>query len=185
MEGASLWANFRLSQVMPSKDSFFIRATKDVGNTNTYHEKEIDLGAYIQASSGSILRILGVQVAHTDNNGGSTELAGNEAGVVSWQLLTQSQSSLVLPSNKAVVASGQLNAFNDQGTQKVPSWVGESKDINPSDFHNGYLIATESLYLGGSATTTWAGDQYVSVTLECVLEKMDKNKAMALALSQQ
>jgi hypothetical protein len=168
-----------------SETSFFIRSTKDVGNTNTYHEKSIDLGAYVQASTGTILRIHSVSVAFTDNDGGSTTLAGNEAGVISWLLLTQSQTGLVLPSDKSVVASGQLNAFNDQGTIKVPSWVGESKDINPSNYRNGYLIATESLYLGGSATTTWTGDQYVSITLECTLEKMNAERAMALSLSQQ
>jgi hypothetical protein len=41
------------------------------------------------------------------------------------------------------------------------------------------------LWLGGAASTGFAGNVYVSVILECTVAKMSSAKAMALALSQQ
>jgi hypothetical protein len=35
-------------------------------------------------------------------------MAGDQAGSASWQLTTQDQISLVLPSNRAVVSSGAI-----------------------------------------------------------------------------
>lgn len=168
-----------------STDTFFLRTTKDVGNTNTYHEKEIDLGAFVDPLGQSILRIHSVSIVYSDNEGTSTTLAGNEAGAIQWQLSTQTQTEIVLASDRSIVSSGRLLAFNDQGSAKLPSWTGDSVDLSPQQFKNGYLIGVDTLYFGGSATTTWVGDQYVTIVLECTTEKLSKEAAVALALSQQ
>jgi len=168
-----------------AKDSFFIRKTVNVGNTDAYHEDDWDIGAFVSASDGTLLRILTVQSVWSDSGGRSNAIAGNEQATSQFQLLTQTQNDLVLASDKAVIASGRMIAFNDQGTQKLPSYVGEDFDHNPSQFRNGYLVAVETLYLGGSATDTWNQDEYITLTLECVTEKMTPKSAMALSLSQQ
>ena len=98
---------------------------------------------------------------------------------------TQNQTDIVLASDRSIVSSGRLLAFNDQGTAKLPSWAGDSVDLSPQQFANGYLIGTDTLYFGGAATTTWLGDQYVTIVLECTTEKLNKESAVALALSQQ
>lgn len=165
-------------------DSFFIRTTKDVGNTNTYHEKEIDIGAFVSPLDKAVLRILNVSIAYTDNTGRSTELAANETGAIQWQLLTQSQSDIVLPADSACISTGRVIAFNDQGTQKLPSTVSQAFDIAPQTFTNGYLVGVDTLYFGGSASSSWAGDQYVSIVMECVSETLNTQSATALALSQ-
>ena len=171
-----------------AKDSFFIRSTKDVGNTNTYHEKEIDLGAFIDVQGGTILKIHNIQVVWSDNTGRSTLIDDDTTAAAQFQLLTQTQSDIVLASDKAVVASGRVIANGGNFVvigSHLPTAVYEDFDLNPSTFTNGYLVATETMYLGGSASTDWPGDQYVSIILECTTEKMTKSSAMALALSQQ
>jgi hypothetical protein len=170
---------------MAKTDTFFIRSTKDLGNTNAYHEKEIDIGAFVDPLSKAVLRILSVTVAFTDNTGRSTELAGNESGAAQFQLLTQSQTDIVLPSDKAVISSGRVLAFNDQATQKLPSYVSHDFDIAPQSWEKGYLVGVDTLYLGGSASSSWAGDQYCSIILECQSETLTQSAAVALALSQQ
>lgn len=75
--------------------------------------------------------------------------------------------------------------FNDQGTAKLASVVSDVNGINLHEWTNGYLIAVEQIYLGGSATTTFEGDVYVSIVMECTVETMTQSAAMALALSQQ
>lgn len=168
-----------------STDSFFIRATLDAGNTNTFHQTELDLGAYVDALGKSVLRIHNVQVTYSDNTGASSTITGNEVGVAQWQLTTQSQASLVRSDNRSVVSDGRVHMFNDQGTAKLASTVTDANGINVQEWTNGYLIAVEQMYLGGSATTTFEGDVYISVVLECTVETMTQSAAMALALSQQ
>ena len=168
-----------------AKDSFFIRKTWNVGNTNAYHETDWDIGAFVSASDGTLLRILSIQTAWSDSTGRSNKIAGNEQATSQYQLLTQTQNDIVLASDKAVIASGRMIAFNDEGTMKHPSSVQQDFDNSPTDFRNGYLIAVEQLYLGGAATPTWDEDEYITLTLECVTEKMTSKSAMALSLSQQ
>ena len=50
---------------------------------------------------------------------------------------------------------------------------------------NGYLVAVDSIFLGGQASSQWTEDVYISITLECTVETMTQASAMALALSQQ
>jgi len=174
---------------MGKRDSFFIRSTKDLGNTNTFHEKSIDLGAYVDAMNETVLRIHNISVIYSDNVGTSTTLVAiNEAAATQWQLTTQSQSAIVLGEDKSLVASGRVMASSTGsvgGPPFLPSIVNEDFDLALNKWTNGYLIGTEQIYLGGSASSGWAGDQYVSIILECTVEKLTKGAAMALALSQQ
>lgn len=166
---------------MPKTDSFFIRATKDLGNTNTYHEKAIDLGAFVDALGKSVLRIHNIEVAFTDNTGRSNVVSA--ASAAQFQLLTQSQTDIVLPSEKAVVASGRVNV--DGSGSGLPTWTGYHLDMGPQHWTNGYLVGVETMYLGGAASTGFDGDVYCTVILECTVETLSEKAAMALALSQQ
>jgi len=168
-----------------AKDSFFIRKTVNTEKDNSYHEDDWDIGAFVNASDGTILRILGVQVMWSDSTGRSVGIQGNDSAVSQWQLLTQTQNDIVLASDKAVIATGRVNAFNDQGLAHLPSGVSEALDLNPINYRNGYLVAVETLYLGGSSTVEWTSNQHVTIILECVTEKMTSKSAMALSLSQQ
>lgn len=166
---------------MPKTDSFFIRTTKDLGNTNTYHEKSIDLGAFVDALGKSVLRIHNIDVAFTDNTGRSNVVSAPCAA--QFQLLTQSQTDIVLPSDKSVVASGRVNV--DGTGSSLPTWTGNNLDIGPQHWTNGYLVGVETMYLGGAASTGFDGDVYCTVVMECTVETLSEKAAMALALSQQ
>jgi len=171
------------------KDSFFIRATKDLGNTNTFHEKSIDIGAFVDAMNETILRIHNVSVVYSDNVGTTTTLVAiDEAAATQWQLTTQSHNAIVLGEDKSLIASGRIVASSTGspgGPPFVPSITNEDFDVAPQNWTHGYLVGTEAIYLGGQASTGWAGDQYVSIILECTVERLTKGAAMALALSQQ
>ena len=168
-----------------STDSFFIRATQNIGHDNTFAQGSIDLGAYVDALGKSVLRIHNIQVTYSDATGTSSVIDGNEVGVAQWQLTTQSMAAIQLSSNRSVVSDGRIHMFNDQGTAKLASQVYDVNGLNLHEWTNGYLIAVEQLYFGGSATTTFQGNVYVSIVMECTVETMTQSAAMALALSQQ
>ena len=175
---------------MAKSDSFFIRADLNCGGSTatgfgTYFENPIDLGAYVDALGKSVLRIHNIAVAFTDANGTSAEITGAEEVAAQFQLLTQSQSDTVLPSNKAVIASGTVNASRTNSGNGLAARVFDQFDNLPQLWSNGYLVAVDTIYLGGEASEYWEGDVYCSITMECTVETMSQAAAMALALSQQ
>jgi hypothetical protein len=176
---------------MAKSDSFFIRASLNTDNTNAFFQDAIDLGAYVDALGKSVLRIHNIAVSVTDSTGRSPDiLAGGSSGeaknaATSFQLTTQSQVDMVLASDKSVIASGLVNASNLDNADGVASIVSESLDNLPQLWTNGYLVAVDTMYIGGSSSTNWKEDVYVTVTMECTVETMSQAAAMALALSQQ
>jgi len=172
---------------MARSDSFFIRATLDCNNTNVYQQTAIDLGAYVDALGKSVLRIHNIAVTFSDSTGRTSEVtsAGSapyNGAAAQFQLLTQSQADIVLPSNRAIISSGRIVATGNGG---VPSGVWEAFDNLPQLWTNGYLVAVDQIFLGGAASAGFDGDVYCSVTMECTVETMTQAAAMALALSQQ
>lgn len=176
---------------MAKSDSFFIRASLQTTDDNAFYQEAIDLGAYVDALGKSVLRIHNIAVAMTDSNGATPDIeAGGASGEAknastTFQLTTQSQTALILASNKSVIASGLTCAANLDASQAGPSIVSHDFDNLPQLWTNGYLVAVDEIYLGGSSSTNWVDDVYVTVTMECTVETMSQAAAMALALSQQ
>ena len=172
---------------MAKSDSFFIRATQNVNDDGNFYEGEIDLGAYVDALGKSVLRIHNIAVAFTDAAGRSPDIktGGNITVAAQFQLTTQSNSDIVMGTNKSVIAQGQINAIRVPDSAGVASQVSHDLDNLPQLWTNGYLVAVDSIYLGGAATTDWNEEVYCTVTMECTVESMSQAAAMALALSQQ
>jgi hypothetical protein len=163
-----------------AKDSFFIRKTLNIGNTATFAETAIDLGAYVDALGKSILRVHNIAASFSDNAGTSNTVTS--AAAAQFQLTTQSQSDTVLPSDKSVISTGRIHV---DGAGALPTYVSQDFDVLPQMWNNGYLVGVEQIYLGGEASAGFAGNVYVTVVLECTVETMSQSAAMALALSQQ
>ncbi|HIB63548.1 MAG TPA: hypothetical protein EYO33_00100 [Phycisphaerales bacterium] len=176
---------------MAKSDSFFIRAQVNCGDSASFAQEEIDLGAYVDALGKSVLRIHNIAVSFTDVGGTSATLDAGTAGgtamaaAAQFQLTTQSQTDTVTALNKSVVASGMINCINLDNAAQVANVTSESFDNAPQRWTNGYLIAVESMYLGGEASVGFNEDVYCTVVMECTVESMSQAAAMALALSQQ
>lgn len=174
---------------MAKTDSFFIRKTVNVQDDEAFYQDSIDLGAYVDALGKAVLRIHNVTINYTQSDGKPLEITGSTNGtsaVAATQLTTQTQSGMVLSSNKSVVASGHLNAycFGTSGDSFV-SISNDALDPAPQHWTGGYLIGVEQMYFGGMASDGWVGDVYATIIMECTSETLTKEAAMALALSQQ
>lgn len=170
---------------MAKMNAFYIRASVNIGNAGAFAQSEIDLGAYadLGSSSPEILRIHDVQVALTDSSGEIPNVTNDTGGSLAWQLMTQSQTSVQLVTNKSFVSGGRCALRNPDGTTMPPTQAFEQQ-IMAQDWMNGYLVAVPTLYLGGNASNNFTEDVYVSVILECTTEKATKASATALAISQ-
>lgn len=172
---------------MAKTDSFFIRHSLLVDNSGTFVQDPVDLGAFVDALGGSILRIHNVAVAISDSSGNAAQVqASADSAAVQFQLTTQTQTDTVLSADKSVIASGIVYAQNSFTTDEFPL-LSHDMDVLPQLWTNGYLVAVETIYLGGEASSGWvaAEDMTISITMECTVEKATRDSGIALALSQQ
>lgn len=165
-----------------STDSFFIRASVTSAGGN-YAQTEIDLGAYVDALGKSVLRIHSIAVQTMPGLGTDWSIPGNTQANLSWQLTTQTQAALVAANDRSVVSTGRLDIANDAAGAGY-TFLSNDSDILPQEWTNGYLIAVESLYLGADADAQIASGDVV-IVMECTVETLSQQAAMALALSQQ
>jgi len=165
-------------------DSFFIRKSVNFQDDGLFYQDSIDLGAFVDALGEAVLRIHNIAVTFSKSDGQSSTVAISESATATFQLTTQSQGGTVLASDKSVIATGSINAYNQDAAAEHPA-VYEALDHLPQLWTNGYLVAVEAIYLGGIATTRWEDDVYCSIVMECTSEKMTKAAGLALALSQQ
>jgi len=84
-----------------------------------------------------------------------------------------------------MISSGMINAVNQEAGNSIASVVSESFDNAPQLWTNGYLVAVDTIYLGGQASAGFFEDVYVTLVMECTVETMTQAAAMALSLSQQ
>lgn len=170
---------------MAKSDSFFIRAQVNLGMTNTFSQVAIDLGAYVDALGKSVLRIHNIAPSFTDATGASATIDAQKSAAAQFQLTTQTQTDLITGLDKSMISSGMINLYNHMSSNDVASITSESFDNAPQLWTNGYLVAVDTIYLGGRASPGFNEDCYCTLVIECTVETMTQAAAMALALSQQ
>jgi len=177
---------------MAKSDRFFIRATATIpdpagAGAGAYNEVSVDLGAFVDALGKSVLRIhqISTQMYDASHSLYPIEAQGNNGrATASWALTTQSQTGVVNLDDKSLIGRGTYYTANDANS--IPQIMSDIVDINPSYFDEGYLVAVEQIYLGTQGYNDFGtGDGTVALMLECSVETMTKDSAMALALSQQ
>lgn len=168
---------------MAKSDSFFIRAktTTTLGN---FEQTSIDLGAYVDALGKSVLRIHNMAVQTFPNDvEDDWSITANSDAKLTYQLTTQSQAGMIDATDKSVVATGGLQIINDSANPGI-TFLSQDSDILPQEWTQGYLVGVEQIYLGAQGDPQLATANVV-VVLECTVETLSQNAAMALALSQQ
>tara|TARA_R110000824_G_scaffold109664_1_gene257433 strand:- start:163 stop:660 length:498 start_codon:yes stop_codon:yes gene_type:complete len=165
---------------MARSDSFFIRATVATDTTN-FNQTSIDLGSFVDALGKTVMRIHNASISYQSPGTVPVVPAANQE-VCSFQLTTQSQTSLVGAVNRSTISSGTL-LLAGNGAQEL-QYMSESLDIAPQEWTGGYLVAVESIFLGVDQSIAALVDE-VTIVLECTVETMTASASMALALSQQ
>ena len=168
---------------MAKSDSFYVRASTDFDGTN-YAQSAIDLGAYVDALGKSVLRIHNIAVTYGKPQATPAATA-TQNHTAQFQLTTQSQSAIVDATDKSVISTGKLAI--SAGTSGETVMMSQDLDIAPQHWRNGYLVGVEQIYLGVDQTMAlFAGSgNPLCIVLECTVETLTQNAAMALALSQQ
>ena len=169
-------------------ESFTIRADRQTNGT-TFVQTTIDLGAYISAPAKKLLKINSISVQMSDDSGGAGSpifLAANSSASATWQLTTQSQTTIVDADDKSVISGGNTYFFNSSGTANVLTGIHDTTDRNDQQWTNGYLVATPNIYLCGVMSAAFSsGDLDIIVYMECEVVSATEARVFALSLSQQ
>lgn len=167
---------------MAKGDSFFIRSTVTGPLNLGYAQQEIDIGHVVDALGQAVMRIHNVSISIRDAATGFSPAStgpGNDQQVA-YQLTTTNETGLVFAENRNVISSGCIT-YEFAGSVVSPSDAG---DLLPQRWTNGYIVGVDSLFLGID-TRGMSGDVRCDIVLECTVEKLSQNAAVALALSQQ
>ena len=167
---------------MAKGDSFFIRSTVTGPLNLGYAQTEIDIGHVVDALGQAVMRIHNISVSIRDAATGfapSSTGAGNDQQVA-YQLSTTSETGLLLADDRNVITTGCI-AYEMAG--QITS-ATDTSDLLPQRWTNGYIVGVDSLFLGVD-TRGMNGDVRVDIVMECTVEKLSQNAAVALALSQQ
>tara|TARA_R100000655_G_C2989076_1_gene192815 strand:- start:608 stop:1141 length:534 start_codon:yes stop_codon:yes gene_type:complete len=177
---------------MAKQESFFIRATVNPKDDETFTQTAIDLSSYVNALGKSILKIKSIEGEWCQSptgaipNGAPYMDADSTAEAV-WQLTTQNNTGLVSLDDRTTIAKGMLWARNDQTAASRPPALSFSDSHLPQHYSDGFLVAVEEIYLGAFGGDAWADstDLTFNIVLECEVLTMTTAAAMSLALSQQ
>jgi|TARA_R110002096_G_scaffold2518_1_gene12847 hypothetical protein len=167
-----------------AKDSFFVRGLNQVFTSSAVGQVEIDLGAFVNASDGTIVRIHNVAFQFPNPD---VTPAASQTDWTRVALSTQSGSTVADMADKSYIAGAICLYSSGDGANEYTT-ITDRVDASPDIFTNGYLVAVDSLYLQVQNTnsgTALIAATDVSCLIEMSVEKMTKGSAMALALSQQ
>jgi hypothetical protein len=170
-----------------AKNTFLIRTSVTCSHTGAaFAQTELDLGSYtnLGSSKPEVLRIHSAHVYIQDANGKIPDMGGNKAGVINYQLTTQSQSDLVQITDDTFLMGGQAGVRNGDSANNPPT-DSFSETFMPQDLVSGQVVAVPSIFLGGNIGAEFLADANIGLILECTTEPMSKANAVALAISQQ
>jgi hypothetical protein len=166
---------------------FLVRGSVSKATGAGFAQAEIDLGSYVDALGEAVLKIHSIQVCHQETANPEKGPVSASSGVTlnyGYQLTTQSQSALVLSSDRSVIASGSTVTPKQSTTASIQG-VFDVNNLNPSFYQDGVLIATQTLYLGVENDVTMDDACTTTVIMECSVQPLDNREALALALGQQ
>jgi len=176
--------------------TFFIRGSVTPDDDNTFVQTTIDLGSFVNVSDKAavILRVHNIEgewvggpaATGTTNPNGAPLMDASSAASAVWQLSTQDQTALIALSDRACIAKGMIWASNPIASSQSPSTAYSDSHL-PQAYAEGYLVATDNIYLGAVSGGSWAetSDLTFNMQLEVSLEKVTTANAVSLALSQQ
>tara|TARA_Y100001973_G_C5187946_1_gene329053 strand:+ start:89 stop:610 length:522 start_codon:yes stop_codon:yes gene_type:complete len=173
---------------MAKTDHFYVRA-EAVGAAASNTDISIDLGAFVDALGKSVLKIHSISIAIQDEGtpGGNIACTANNTHTVNWQLSTQALGAYDSLDNKSVISRGATALMNGGNGSAGLVSVADIGDRVDQRWVDGYLVAVEQIYFRADTDSTnlSTGPLTVSIMLDCTVESLTKDAAMALALSQQ
>lgn len=167
--------------------TFFLSKQVDGGTTATgFQQSEIDISSFVNVLQGEVVRVKQVWFQWSDDSGGpiaSASIGANNGASADAQVTVESQTGRANFTNNAVMAKNSVYT-HCAGAGQMDFYATEM-GMNPTDYEDGYLVATDSIYLGmPESLDPFTNDIRCSVKLECEIVKLSLSDAQAVLVSQ-
>ena len=165
--------------------TFFLRADLD-SNGVTFATTSIDISSFVNVLDGELLRIKQV-FWDWETDGGGPVLGANLGASKGCSALasvsTESRTTTGDMSDNDIVSLNYLYAHTDSNSDI--DFITNSTSVNPSDYNDGYLVATDALHLNvDESADTFASPVKTQVMMECEIVKLSLSDAQAVLVSQ-
>jgi len=163
-----------------------LRKEQDTAAASAFSSSSIDVSSFVNVLEGELLRVKQAWFSWTSDNGGPVLGAdvGTSKGCSATAIVTTEQvDSIKGFTATSLAARNQLYAHSDSNTDI--DMITNETSVNPVDFDDGYLVATDAIHLGVSESAdAFAARIRCSVMLECEIVTLSLTDAQAVLVSQ-
>lgn len=176
-----------------SSGIFFLRKSVDASTDGTFTQDNIDISSFVNLTQGECLRIRNIwfEWTATDNLplvGLDVGASGTAKGAsMGGQVTTDSKTSLHSFGATGMIAKNNIYAHIN--TAADMDFIAQDSGLNPYDFEDGYIVATDAIYFGtmpsdAGATARFSNAVRLTCLLECETVKLTEKDATALLVGQ-
>jgi hypothetical protein len=168
-----------------SSAPFFLRK-QQISNGTTFAESNIDVSSFVDVLEGEVLRVNKVYWEWTSDNSGpilGADLGASKGCSADAQLTTKTTATRQNLVDNSVICKNILYAHTDSNTDIT--MIKTQDGMNPMDFESGFMVATDTIYLGViESADTFTNPVRVNTVLECEVVKLNLSEAQAVLVSQ-
>ena len=164
---------------------FYLRKEQDTDGTN-FNQGELDVSSFVNPLQGEVINVTRVWFEWTSDNGGSiqgADIGVNTGASAMATLSSESATAIKGFTSNALFAKNQIYAHT---TASKIDFMTQDDGLNPYEWDEGYLIATDAIYMGvdQNDVDSFANNIRCSAILECEVVKLSIEDAQAVLVSQ-
>jgi len=168
------------------KSGTFYLKDNVITDSGTFVDSTTDISSFVNVLDGEVLRIKQIWWEWETDAGGpvlGADLGTSKGCSAASSVSTQQRTTIGSLQNSSIVSINTLYAHSDSNTDI--DMITNSTSVNPADFEDGFLVATDALYLNiDMSGDTFAGNIRANVMMECEIVKLSLSDAQAVLVSQ-
>lgn len=166
--------------------NFYLRANVD-SVQDAFDSSSIDISSFVNVLQGEVLRVKRIWWYWGTDGGGpilGADLGASKGCSAFATVTTESRTAVGSIENQNVMSENTLYAHTDSNT--TIDMISNETSVNPADYEDGYLVATDALHLNVDQPTAdkFTGTIRVQVMMECEIAKLNLSDAQAVLVSQ-
>jgi hypothetical protein len=165
--------------------TFFLRDNVTTDAT-TFVSSSTDVSSFVNVLEGELLRIKQIWWEWETDGGGpvlGADLGASKGCSAFGSVSSESRTVVGSFTSNDIVSVNTLYAHTDSNTDI--DMITNSTSVNPADFDDGFLIATDAIHLNvDQSADSWAANIRCNVMMECEIVKLSLSDAQAVLVSQ-
>lgn len=167
-----------------NKPTFLLRADVTTNDT-TQVQDSLDVSSFVDVPKGEVLLIKRAWINYCNASDGhgivGTAVSASVSPCISATATTRVFDTMQPSSEPSMICKGYLH-FASDSSQDL-QFYKETKQLEPGQYEDGFYCAGTSISLTVDSSNTLASEITVSFIFECQSIKMDKDEALAKAVS--